>query len=189
MSAVGGHGVMAGGFGHIQVRAVEDDARLVVAGAGQGVEQRSAGRFIQTDGLRGDLRRFGEVCGRNRGDDLFDRVAADAVAQQQFVLGEHFQFEGFIGRAGFDELLQLTQRNSTRCRICDFRRRFQPERQKRIEIGAGESHPALPVAFDVDHTEDGQGGWRGITLVSPPMAVLSSATGSLMMGLVFMDSE
>ena len=47
--------------------------------------------------------------------------------------------------------------------------------------------PALAVAFDVDHAQDGQGAVAGMTLVRPPMAVLSSATGSLMMGLLFMD--
>ena len=50
MPAVGGHGVVAAGLGHVEVRAIEDDARLVVAGAGQGVEQRGAGGFIQADG-------------------------------------------------------------------------------------------------------------------------------------------
>ena len=52
---------MAGGFGNVEVRAVEDNPGLVVAGTGQGVEQRGAGRFIQADGLRGDLRHLGEV--------------------------------------------------------------------------------------------------------------------------------
>ena len=159
MSAIGGHGVVAGGLGHVEVRAVEDDPGLVVAGAGQGVEQRGAGGFIQADGLRGDLRRLGEVRDWSGGDDLFDRVAADAVTQQQLVLGEHFQFEDFIGRAGFAELLQLTRKHEARCRICRSAAGVSSaERQKRIEIGAGESDPALAVAFDVDHAQDGQGG-------------------------------
>ena len=107
---------MAGGLGDIEIRAVEDDAGLVVTGAGQGVEQRGAGRFIQADGIRGDLRRFGEIRHRSGGDDLFDRVAADAVAHEQPVLGENFQVEGFISGATLAQLLQLREGHEALCR-------------------------------------------------------------------------
>ncbi len=152
---------MTGGFGHVEVRAVEDDPGLVVAGAGQGVEQRGAGGFVQADGLRGDLRTAREVRDRSGGDDLFDRVAADAVTQQQLVLAEHFQVEGFIGRAGLAELLQLSEGHKALGGLADLLRCFQAEGQERVEVGAGQMDPALPVAFDVDHAQDGQGAVTG----------------------------
>ena len=176
--AVRGHGVVAGGFGHVEVRAVEDDTGLVVAGAGQGVEQRGPGGFVQTHGLRGDLRRHREVRDRNRGDDLFDRMAADAVAQEQLVLAEHFEVEGFVAGqvltsfcsspkrnsrhdAGFATSWGVSSRNVRNVSRSVAVSRTQPCRSR--------STWSMPSTGKVVRL--------GMTLVKPLMAVLSSADG------------
>ena len=88
--AIGGHGVVAGGFRHVEVRAVEDDARLVVTGASQGIKQRTLRGFIQADGRSGDLRWRRKVTGGKYRNHLFDGVTIDMPADDQLVRGEHF---------------------------------------------------------------------------------------------------
>ena len=108
------------------------------------------------------------------------------MTQEQFVLGEHFQVEDFIGRAGLAQLLQLGEGHEALGRVADLPGCFQAQGEEGVEVGGGEMDPALAVAFDVDHAEDGQGAVAGDDFGEAAEAVFSSATGSLMMGLVFM---
>ena len=179
VSAVCGHGVVTSGLGHVEVRAVEDDPGHIVAGAGQGVEQRGPGGFIQADGGGSDLRHLGEIRDRRRGEDLFDGVTADAVAQEQLLVAEHFQFERLVGRANLAQALQFAEGHEAPGGAADRRWGFQAQGEEGVQVGGGEVDPALGVAFDVDHAQDGQGGVAGDDFGEAAQGVFEFGHGQL----------